>query len=282
MHSMDNPMNVSDASARLASPGQMLRAAREAKGLHLAMLSVALKVPTRQLEALENDQYAAFKGVTFVRALAQSVCRHLGIDPAPVLAGLPKMASPLSMPIRSVDPVVSAGAVKWRAGSFRGKGISRRVQWLAGLMLVAILALVWWPETRQEAPVPANVVQEAPPEAAAPLEAASAAAEVAAPVQVPVHVSVVSTEPAQDPAATGESSLTLRASADTWVTVRDGHGNHAFKRQLKAGETVKLDVAPPLFVYAGRADGVSLQWRGKPVDLQPYIQNNEIRLPIKP
>lgn len=284
MHSMDNPMNVNDASARPISPGQMLRAAREAKGLHLAMLSVALKVPTRQLEALENDQYDAFKGATFVRALAQSVCRHLGLDPAPVLAGLPKMASPLSMPIRSVDPVVSAGAVKWRAGSFRSKGISRRVLWLAALMLVAILALVWWPEARQEVPVPANVVQDAPPEATAPLEAASAAAEMAASAQVPVQapVPVVSTEPVQDPAATGGSSLALRASADTWVTVRDGQGSHVFKRQIKAGESVKLDVAPPLFVYAGRADGVSLQWRGKPVDLQPYTQNNEIRLPIKP
>jgi len=89
-----NPLPHTEASSDLPqgrlSAGQMLRAAREAQGLHLAMLSVNLKVSVRQLEALEADQYEAFKGATFVRALAQSVCRQLKIDPAPVLAALPQ------------------------------------------------------------------------------------------------------------------------------------------------------------------------------------------------
>lgn len=276
MHSMEPPLN--DASSRPVSPGQMLRAAREAKGLHLAMLSVALKVPTRQLEALENDQYDAFKGATFLRALAQSVCRHLGLDPTPVLAGLPKVASPLSMPMRSVEPVVSTGASTWRGAAFRSKGISRRVLLLAALMLVGILALTWWPQVRQEAAAPPDVVQEVAPAATAAQEEASAAAETTAPMPAPV----VAAEPAQKPAATDVASLSIGTSAETWVTVRDSQGANAFKRLLKAGESVKLDMAPPLFVYAGRADGLTLLWRGKPVDLQPYTQNNEVRLPIKP
>ena len=67
-----DPMNTPDsepASAAPRTPGQRLRAAREARGLHLAMLSVTLKVPVRQLEALENDQYDAFRGPAFVRAV---------------------------------------------------------------------------------------------------------------------------------------------------------------------------------------------------------------------
>ena len=74
----------------------------------------------------------------------------------------------------------------------------------------------------------------------------------------------------------------MRASADAWVSVRDSRGEIVFKRQVKAGESVKLDISAPLFVYAGRADGMELLWRGKLVDLKPFTQNNEVRLPIKP
>ena len=70
--------------------GQLIRAARQKKGVHLAVLSVNLKVPVRQLEALEADQHDSGKGPVFVRALASSVCRQLQMDPAPVLALLPQ------------------------------------------------------------------------------------------------------------------------------------------------------------------------------------------------
>jgi len=73
-----------------ATPGAMLRQAREAQGLHLGALATQLKVAPRKLEALEADRYDELQGATFVRALAQAACRALKIDPAPVLARLPR------------------------------------------------------------------------------------------------------------------------------------------------------------------------------------------------
>ena len=72
----------------------MLRQAREALGLHVAALAVALKVPVRKLEALEEDRYDQLPDAVFVRALASSVCRTLKIDPQPVLDRLPQTAKP--------------------------------------------------------------------------------------------------------------------------------------------------------------------------------------------
>src|SRR5687767_15686536 len=74
--------------------GVLLRRAREAAGLHVAALAVALKVPVRKLEALEEDRYDLLTDAVFVRALASSVCRTLKIDPQPVLDRLPQTTVP--------------------------------------------------------------------------------------------------------------------------------------------------------------------------------------------
>ncbi|MEN9720274.1 MAG: hypothetical protein RIT13_979, partial [Pseudomonadota bacterium] len=58
-----------------ATAGGILRAAREKSGLHLAVLSVNLKVSIKQLEALEADQYDQLIEPVFARALAAKICR---------------------------------------------------------------------------------------------------------------------------------------------------------------------------------------------------------------
>lgn len=73
--------------------GGMLKAARQAQGIQLVSLAAQLKIAPRKLEALENDQLEELQGPTFVRALAQAACRVLKIDPAPVLARLPRHES---------------------------------------------------------------------------------------------------------------------------------------------------------------------------------------------
>ena len=64
----------------VVTAGGLLREARQAAGLHIAALAVALKVPVSKLEALEADDYAKLTDTVFVRALASSVCRALKAD----------------------------------------------------------------------------------------------------------------------------------------------------------------------------------------------------------
>jgi cytoskeleton protein RodZ len=52
--------------------GALLRDAREAAGLHIAALAVALKVPVAKLEALEADNFSALPDMVFVRAQDRS------------------------------------------------------------------------------------------------------------------------------------------------------------------------------------------------------------------
>lgn len=308
MSSADAFQTPSESGSRPQSPGQMLRAAREARGIHLGVLSIALKVPTRQLEALERDEYEAFKGATFVRALAQSVCRHLGVDPVPVLAGLPKAASPLLAETgRMAQPRIKGAAAGRR--SWLSAAASRQVL-LAALMLSGSAAFIWWPDSGpatvaiaqapQEATVNAvsldqasqSQSQEASTAVAGAALSSSATQPVAVPaieasapkVAVAAHSATsaaVAVAPAL-PAVSAELPLVIRATANNWIEVRDSKGQMLLRRLVMAGETVKLDAAAPLFIYVGRVDSTEVLWHGKPVDLKPHTQNNEARMQIKP
>ena len=79
-----------EAGSPAASAGQLLRQARERQQMSVQALASALKVPAHKLEALEEDRWEQLTDSVFARALALSVCRFLHLDPAPVLAGLPK------------------------------------------------------------------------------------------------------------------------------------------------------------------------------------------------
>ena len=132
------------------SAGALLRAAREAAGLHIAALAVSLKVPVKKLEALEQDRTDLLLDATFARALAASVCRSLKVDPGPVLARLPQggAAHLKRQTQRTPTPFRSAGE---RSG-FPFRSLMNRPAVLAGgLLLAGTLALMFWPALRDVA-----------------------------------------------------------------------------------------------------------------------------------
>lgn len=279
------------------SAGAQLRAARQAQGLHMAVLSAHLKVPVRQLEALEADAHAQLGAPAFVRALALAVCRQIKLDPAPVLAALPPVVSPLSKPVESIEPI--AASVGHKPGWWGAAAVPRPVWGLAVLMVAAGAAFVWWPAaplspaTTVSAPTAVGVPEAAPPVLAPALPSlpppavAPAPMPSPAPAAVPVPATAPSPAPAVAPAKPAESTPTaagmrLRVSADMWVEVRDGQGQQPVKRLVKVGETVEIPAAGPLFVYLSKGDRAELSWQGKPVDLAPHAQNNEVRLRLQP
>lgn len=299
MSELDSSVPQDPSSSRPVTAGQLLRQARQAKGMHLGVLSLHLKVSVKQLEALEADCHDELKGAAFVRALSLSVCRQLGTDPAPILALLPKAAMP-----KALEPT----ALELRQTAPRppaGKGISRQVLVLAVLMLLGVAALVWWP-AGHPLTVAADESQDAP-QAAVPLGQSTNPVEVAVPAASETPASV-GARPRDDavvpsPASSASSplgasarvpsasaplpveavaSLVIRLQADGWVEVRDGKGQMPVRRMAKAGEVLQLNPAPPLFVYLGRADSAELSWQGQSIDLRPHTQNNEARLQIKP
>ncbi|MDO9405427.1 MAG: DUF4115 domain-containing protein [Polaromonas sp.] len=137
-----------------ASAGRLLKQAREASGLHIAALAVALKVPVKKLEALEADRFDLLPDAVFVRALASSVCRTLKIDAAPVLALLPQTHAPRLAPQR-MGMNVPFSASGDAPGPSVWTHVSRPAV-IAGLMLLlGALVLVLLPAVTRDTDAPA-------------------------------------------------------------------------------------------------------------------------------
>ena len=276
--------------------GSLLRQARVAKGLHIAALATSIKVAPRKLELLEADRYDELPGATFTRALAQTVCRTLKIDAAPVLALLPQPADQgLSQLSRGLNE------------PFRdkpGRRVPSDLSFLKSPIVIAAVVLVvasavmyvlpagWVADLAQQASgtgaregdaasapttstvvtlPPPTVVTVAPDPVASAVSPASAPAASAEAASVPA---VSASSPVVAPAATPPGgALLLRAKEQSWVEVIDGRGNALMSRLLEAGETVGLDGPTPLRVRIGNASATQVSFRGRPVDLAPSRDN---------
>lgn len=206
MSDLQNPVAV----AAPLSPPVLLREAREAAGLHIAALAAFLKVPVKKLEALEAGRYDELPDMTFARALASSACRHLKVDPAPVLEQIPTAHSPqLGDSPQSINTPFKGPSA---AAAFNPAGWLSRPAVLAAIaLLLGSLVLVFLPMPSGEPAAdavlpPAGAPGETvAPEASGGEEAPREAPTLAAPAAATSDLPVVSAEP---PAASAEQRST--------------------------------------------------------------------------
>ncbi len=147
MSDSPTPINLNNPDASGRAPGELLRAAREAQGLSLDHLAATLKVTPAKLAALEEGRLDQLPDASFARALAQTMCRVLKIDPAPVLAGLPAARV---APLASDKPALNQPFKETRLAPkmFDGDGEAGwsrllRPQWLAPILLLVAAAVIY-------------------------------------------------------------------------------------------------------------------------------------------
>lgn len=79
----------------------------------------------------------------------------------------------------------------------------------------------------------------------------------------------------------GAGPLVLTVTAASWVDVRDAKGVKLLSQQVTPGQTLSLNGTPPLKVLIGNAAGVSLSYKGQPVDTALQTRNNVARVELK-
>jgi cytoskeleton protein RodZ len=295
--------------------GTLLRQAREAAGIDLPSLAVALKVSVKKLEALEADRYEQLPDAVFVRALASSICRTLKIDPTPALSLLPQSKAPLmdydetglNTPFRTPGDVAKTPFLD---------RLSRPMVLAALAMLLGALVLIFFPTTEQRAeigaivastpaaPVQAPVVTPAPqpaePEPAAPAAAPAAPVAVAklapakpAPVVAPTPVATPVTRPAPAaapveaaPADAAETPAQRKKLPTTGIVVfktREASWIEVIQlsRMVEPGEPVGASGPLPLNVSIGRAEVTEVTVRGKPFPLDEVTRGGVARFEVK-
>ncbi len=283
----DTQAPVAPTPAAPVTAGGLLKAARQAAGVHMAVLSVNLKVPVRQLEALEANQFPTDQSPVFVRALACSVCRQLRVDPAPILALMPLTSNYLE-PHGAVryanSPPANLGRIDEGASPWPFKTIGAALA-----LLILIVALVWMPQFSQWPFVQAllakgssNTTEASTPVAPAVPEAAPTGAVAAVNQQPPSPTPGVAGAPSGNAVSGQPSELSLTALGTSWVEVRDGKNQVLWTGVLKPGESNRVPVLESATVTIGRAEAIQAVFKGQTVDLRVHTKDNVARFEVNP
>jgi cytoskeleton protein RodZ len=278
----------------LPSADGALGAARTAAGLTVADVARQLNLSTRQVEALESGDYARLPGTIFVRGFIRNYARLLKLDPAPLLA---------VVQVQSAVPVVVEPSAQSAGVPFPGQSsLNWRPYAIGALLVFSGLAayefyggepapggadsnavVVELPEPKivnadnvavpvtQEAPQPAIAAIEMPREA--PRGNLSPPATPVAPVAEP--------RPVVQDRVSGEQSVRMMFSRESWVEVRDRQGRIIFSQLNAAGSAQTVGGQPPLRLVVGNASGVKLMFNDRAIDLAPFTQVDVARLTLE-
>jgi len=299
--------------------GSELRAARTAAGLDVDIVAQQLKLAPRQVQALEDDDYARLPGRTFVRGFVRNYARLLQLDPDDIVSLLPgadvapslerptitPSGRPMgelpaeaaqrrswarwAIPLAIVAIVVAAGVYEFR----RPQGEPRRMT----LDKAAPAPITSGSSTTAELPNPLNAPEGAGAAGAAAAPAASsgpasapaapatetpAAANPAPATAVPAAaVPAAAAEPAKTAAAPSDALLVLTFKGSSWVQVKDRNGATVLAQTGQPGTTQSVSGALPLDVVIGNAAQVTATFRGQPVDLASSTRANVARISLK-
>jgi cytoskeleton protein RodZ len=258
------------------SAGDELRQRREALGLDLAEVAATLRIKPAYLVALEagrpNELPGAVYAIGFIRAYAD----HLGLDSGEMLrlfkqqsalfAAKPDLAFPIQLGERSLP---------------------------GGMLLVALILAVcgyggWFYLSTGDGPRPERVAQiplellpyrqtfRAPPPVSQPMvEAQAAPRSPAVPSEGSEHSgsggrpsaagsALAAVPAATDPAPNSPGEVVIRATADSWIQIRDARQSVLLTRVLKAGESCRAPDRPGLSMRTGNAGGLEITVNGVP------------------
>lgn len=282
--------------------GAALLKERRRQGLSLGDISRQLKLSVRQVEALERNDYSAYKGPVFIHGFIRNYAKLLGLDPEPLIRATDLMLNP---------PVVPAAVPHEmeRSQPVRAQKRKNRLWPAAGVVFLVGIALSVYFGSRR-----APDAQRSPPTVAAGDKTASApriatetktgagtkarsepkpeVESAAKPAAKPEPKTQAKTESVErrSPLETGVAvaagsagRVTVRMifEQDSWVEIKDRAGNTIFGQLNPAGSRRSVSGEPPLSIVVGNAAGVRLFQGDKSIDLAPHTRVDVARLTLE-
>ena len=309
------PQEVAPAAA--VSAGALLRQARQAQGVVLGDLAATLKVPVEKLQALEDEDWQRLPDVVFLRALAQTICRTLHLEAAPVLALLPQQKVTALAPQGGLNaPMRERGVPSILATNTKhspwpwvvlllivlGGGGYLGVQWMAPEWVRGVSTTVSAPsDPAGDSPLFSPAVPEegdgggmgnmgdVAQAGEVPTVQAAALMQPALPEEEGAQPGFAAPAPAAEPAAAPAAQaaasvspvLRITAKGATWVQVLDAQQRLLIEKILQDGEVFSTSAPKPLTVAVGKADLATVEVNGAPFDVQAVARSNVARFEVK-
>jgi cytoskeleton protein RodZ len=292
--------------------GGALRTARESIGLSIQDIAGRLRLSSKQIEAIEADNFAILPEPTIVRGFIRNYAKQLKINAEPLLDAY-------NVIVPSVNPheLIVKPSANMKMTSYKRPNTGRNL--LLGLLVLVGLGGWLFYQSYVEKPsptVPSAGMQgmEPLPEVALPAAERSSdalpATELTLPpadamtslppvegvVANPVDAGVSSVQPSNAPPVNVTAPTTMlpvtalpnaiaklefSATQETWVNVIDASGRKVYSKTIFAGSRESIDVTPPVNITVGNAGATSLNMNGRAVELAPHSRNNVAHIKLE-
>ena len=260
MSENQTPSAISSADAP-AALGAELRRQREERGLSLGEVSERLKLPARQVEALENGHYGDMPEPVFVRGFLRSYGRFLDLDETVLNSYLAHIVPPES--IERSRPQQHA------ADSMVNQELKKPFPtWIFGLLAAALLGVgiyYWQGKSQSE-----HLRQEAGAGSAVQSGGSQAASEVPLAngnmVVKPMEELQAASGAASAPAAAG-GELVINTRYRTMLTVSNAKGEILINQIVPARSEHRFKDGAPYEVRLGYAIGSTASYGGENIDI---------------
>lgn len=252
-----------------ATVGQILREAREARGMSVDDASMRLRLMHRQIEAMEADSFETLGQPVFARGFVRNYARLLGLAPDDLLARMPGAA---------VEPPAVSQAAPVPARSWLSS--PWLILLLLGVLVVAAVPValyLWLNSEPDEEPVRVPVAAQSQPVPAAAPTPAAAGAEAAGEAEATTEAA----DAAEAADADTGGRLHLEFGAEAWVEIRDASRRTLHRQLNPAGSSIDVQGQPPFELVIGNAAQARMLYNGRPIDLKPFIDGTVARFSLE-
>jgi len=161
-HIDDLPERPLTHEVNITTPGAILLAARQTRGIEIAEVARKLKLSKQKVIDIEADHLQDHSALVYVRGYIRSYAQLLGINPDTVIAAFDKMVKPKKtvpvVPVQEERGSIINQPIIERIRSHRNS--KRFVRWggiTLGIIMV-LLVIIWWNDQRhQTSAAPATV-----------------------------------------------------------------------------------------------------------------------------
>lgn len=256
------------------SPGNLLRATREQKGLTIEDVAKRLHLTIRQVKALEENDHSPWPSLTYVHGYLRSYAHLLGIDDKEVLRTEPTTAV---APER--EATIETHNLWLPFEPRRKKHFFVALLFVAFLGIIFFIAIPWIAKLLPNQESSKTTVQN-PGSQPSLAFSPNVPPTVQQPLQNNAHENPEVAEPplilfpegsdSQEPTIALRNQLLINAKAICWIGVYDQAGKVMLAKTLHAGETLQTTVVRPFTIKIGRPEAVSITYEGHSIDLSEY------------
>jgi cytoskeleton protein RodZ len=249
-----------------------LKREREQRKITLDDISIATKIGTRFLVAIEEDHFDQLPGGIFNKGFVRAYARHLGLDETRAIADFVAATEPTPPESPPQDaPELAAMAVRVPETASR-KADDGGIPWGVFAMVLLVMAFgfaVWGFHSREKSVRPSAAVPPPLGANAFPVAAQKAAPDPAAqpvPPAGPVAHGAEGATPAAAPAGSAANAggflVLIKARENAWVTIT-ADGRQVVQDTLAPPAEKAVEARSQVVIRTGNAGALDISFNGK-------------------